>query len=359
MKVVLPSYVAVIGCVPTARFVPVLLVAPVIVNVATPAVDRVAVPFVTVPSLNVTEPAGIAVPDEGRTVAVKTIVRRAASPALLAGLSDDVSPVVVAILTGGATTIRLTGAETLPANVVVPANTATIEWVPGASVLAGTVNAADPVAAMVASPSVLAPSLNVTVPDGIGVVAATTARSVTLSFERIEFADVDTFVIVVIGCGTKVTGSVLEPPPEDVTVIDADGTVMFTARVPVVSSAPRGSVGRLVLAESVGLIEASLDVALILNIPLVSSKRALSTVTSSTSALSLVIVVELGAAAVTRINAGRAVASVGRIVAKNLPEIGSLVRVVGGIPRPVAVRVASPDERANTLIFAVAGAVLE
>lgn len=77
VKVVLPSYVAVIGCVPTARFVPVLLVAPVIVNVATPAVDRVAVPFVTVPSLNVTEPAGIAVPDEGRTVAVKIIAGRA------------------------------------------------------------------------------------------------------------------------------------------------------------------------------------------------------------------------------------------------------------------------------------------
>ena len=67
MKVALPAYVAVIGCVPTARFVPVLLVAPVIVNVATPDVVRVAVPFVTVPSLNVTVPVAAV----GETVAVR------------------------------------------------------------------------------------------------------------------------------------------------------------------------------------------------------------------------------------------------------------------------------------------------
>lgn len=123
-NVALPAYVAVIRCVPTPRFVPVLLVAPVIVNVATPDVLRVAVPLVTVPSLNVTVPVGIAVPDEGLTVAVNTTVRPATFPVLRAGLSDEVSPVVVATTTGGATTTTLTGADALPANVVFPANTA-------------------------------------------------------------------------------------------------------------------------------------------------------------------------------------------------------------------------------------------
>lgn len=261
VKVALPPYVAVIGCVPTARFVPVLLVAPVIVNVATPAVERVAVPFVTVPSLKVTVPVGMAVPEAGLTVAVNTTVLAAAFPLLRAGLSDEVSPVVVATITGGATTTMLTGADTLPANVVEPANTAVIGCVPGASVSAGTVNVADPLGSMVASPRVVAPSLNVTLPLGIGVLAATTAVSVTLSFEIIELADGDNVVVVVIGCGTKVTGSVLDPPREDVTIIDDAGTVVFTTIVPEGSSIPNGSVGRLVLAESAGIREASLDVA--------------------------------------------------------------------------------------------------
>lgn len=258
-KVALPPYVAVIGCVPTARFVPVLLVAPVIVNVATPEVLRVAVPLVTVPSLNVTVPVGSAVPDDGLTVAVKTTVRPAAFPVLRAGLSDEVSPVVVATITGGATTTTLTEADALPANVVFPAKTAENECVPGARVLGGTVNVAGPLGAMVPTPSVVVPSLNVTLPEGIGVLAATIAVSTTLSFEIIELADADSVVVVVIGCGTKVTGNVAEPPPEDATVIDEDGTVVFTTSVPVASSVPNGRVGRLVLADSIGFREASLD----------------------------------------------------------------------------------------------------
>ena len=130
---------------------------------------------------------------------------------------------------------------------------------PGASVLEGTVNVADPVGAISATPSVVVPSLNVTLPEGIGVLAATIAVSTTLSFETIELADAKRFVVVVIGCGTKVTGNVLEPPPDDVTVIDDEGTVVFTTSVPVASSVPNGRVGRLVLAESVGFREASLD----------------------------------------------------------------------------------------------------
>lgn len=47
------------------------------------------------------------------------------------------------------------------------------------------------------------------------------------------------------------------------------------------------------------------------------------------------------------------------IAAKNLPEIGSFVIVVVGIPAPVAIKVASPEERANMLILAVAGEGLE
>jgi hypothetical protein len=66
-------------------------------------------------------------------------------------------------------------------------------------------------------------------------------------------------VVVVISCGTKFTGNVLDPPPEEVMVIDAEGTVVFTTSVPVASRVPNGSVGRLVLAESAGCREASLD----------------------------------------------------------------------------------------------------
>jgi hypothetical protein len=153
----------------------VLLVAPVIVNVATPEALRVEVPLVTVPSLKVTFPVGTAVPVEGRTVAVKTTVRPAALPDLRAGLSEEVRPVLVATITGGATTTILAGAEALPAKVLVPAYTAVIACVPGASVLGGTVNVADPLWVTVATPRVVVPSLNVTVPEGIGVLAATTA----------------------------------------------------------------------------------------------------------------------------------------------------------------------------------------
>ena len=118
---------------------------------------------------------------------------------------------------------------------------------------------AEPVGAMVATPSVVVPSLNVTVPEGIGVLAATIAVRTTLSFEIIELADADSVVVVVIGCGTKVTGSVLDPPLEDVTVIDDDGTVVLTTSVPFASKDPRGRAGRLVLAESAGCREVSLD----------------------------------------------------------------------------------------------------
>lgn len=179
-KVELPAYEAVIGCVPTARLVPVLLVAPVMVNVATPDEFTVAVPLVTVPSLNVTVPVGSAVPDEALTVAVNTTVRPAAFPVLRAGLRDEVRPVVVATITGGATTTTLTGADALPANVLAPANTAVNACVPGVSVLAGTVNVVDPVGESVATPSVVVPSLKVTLPEGIGVLAATIAVRTTL-----------------------------------------------------------------------------------------------------------------------------------------------------------------------------------
>lgn len=68
-------------------------------------------------------------------------------------------------------------------------------------------------------------------------------------------------MVVVIGCGTKITGNVADPPLDDVTVIEDDGTVVFTTRLPVASKAPKGSIGRLVLAERVGFRETSLDVA--------------------------------------------------------------------------------------------------
>ena len=79
--------------------------------------------------------------------------------------------------------------------------------------------------------------------------------------EIIELAEVESVVVVVIGCGTKVTGSVLAPPADDITEIEDEGTVVFTTSAPVASSVPSGSVGRLVLAESVGFADKSLDSA--------------------------------------------------------------------------------------------------
>ena len=68
-------------------------------------------------------------------------------------------------------------------------------------------------------------------------------------------------MVVVIGCGIKVTDIVFVPPAADVTVIDDEGTVVSTTSVPVASKVPNGWVGRLVLAESVGRSDASLEVA--------------------------------------------------------------------------------------------------
>ena len=180
MKVALPEYVAVIGCVPTARLVPVLLVAPVMVKVATPEVFTATVPLETVPSLNSTVPVGTAVPVEGRTVAVNTTVRPAAFPVLRAGFSEEVRLVVVATFIGGAATTMLMGVETLPAKAVEPANTAVRVWLPVASEPAGTVNVASPVGAIVATPRVVAPSLKLTEPAGTGVLTATTAVNIKL-----------------------------------------------------------------------------------------------------------------------------------------------------------------------------------
>ena len=152
-----------------------MLVAPVIVSVATPDVFTVAVPLITVPSLNVTVPVGTTVPEEGLTVAVNTTVRPAALPVLRAGLSDEIKSVAVATSTGGATTTILIGTEMLAAKLGAPPYTAVIGCVPGVRVLAGTFKVAEPVSVTVETPSVLVPSLNVTLPVGIKVFAATTA----------------------------------------------------------------------------------------------------------------------------------------------------------------------------------------
>ena len=172
-------------------------------------------------------------------------------------------------------------------------------------------------------------------------------------------ADAESLVVVTVVWGTKVTGRVLTPPAAEVTVIDDDGTVVATISVPSASRAPRGSVGRLVIAERVGLSVASLDDAWILNCPVASSNIACEMVTSSTKALSRMTVVEFGAVEVTRIAAGRACGSVGIIAAKNRPDTGSRVKAVVGIPTPLATRVASPAERAKTLTLALVAVVLE
>jgi hypothetical protein len=81
--------------------------------------------------------------------------------------------------------------------------------------------------------------------------------------------------------------------------------------------------------------------------------------TSSTNGLSRTTGEDCGADAVTCMNAGRLVGSVGRIDAKNRPDVTSLIIVVEGIPTPDAVKVASPEDRAKTLIFAFAESFLE
>ena len=104
---VFPPYDAEIACVPVARLV--------VENVAFPVPSRVLVPSCVFPSEKATEPVGTPLPDAGETSAEKVILVPATAVVL-----EEVSLVVVAIVTGAAFTVRLIAADSLTANVSSP-----------------------------------------------------------------------------------------------------------------------------------------------------------------------------------------------------------------------------------------------
>src|SRR5262249_19235516 len=94
----------------------------------------------------------------------------------LAGLSEEVSAVVVVPLT-----VCVRAADVLAAKLASPLYTAVIEWLPRVSVAVA--NVAVPEALSVTALSVVAPSLNVTLPVAVpapGATAAIVAVNVTL-----------------------------------------------------------------------------------------------------------------------------------------------------------------------------------
>lgn len=132
-------------------------------NVAWPALS-VPVPRVVVPSRNATVPVGV---PTAVTVAVKVTVCPAVE-----GFSEEATAVVV----GRPTTVCVSAAEVLPANVASPEYFAVIECEPAVSV--EVVNVACPTL-RVPVPMLVAPSKNVAVPVGVPAVAETVAVNVT------------------------------------------------------------------------------------------------------------------------------------------------------------------------------------
>jgi hypothetical protein len=157
-----------------------------VVNVAVPP-DRVLVPSVVLPSLNVTVPVGLPAPGaETATVAVKVTLCPTTD-----GLSDEVTVVVVLALF----TTWVNTALVLPLKLESPLYFAVIEWDPTDSVLVMKVVEPD---ARVPVPRVVVPSRKVTVPVGVPVpeVGATVAVNVTDCPKTDGFADDVTVVVV-------------------------------------------------------------------------------------------------------------------------------------------------------------------
>jgi hypothetical protein len=103
--VVLPAYDAVIDCVPAAREV--------VLKEAAPLPLSVAVPSAVVPSMKVTVPVGVVVPDAGETMAVNVTLW----PVLIC-VAEAVNAVVVA--TKVCVTLTVTAVETELELVVLP-----------------------------------------------------------------------------------------------------------------------------------------------------------------------------------------------------------------------------------------------
>jgi hypothetical protein len=136
-------------------------------KVATPEAFSVPVPSVVVPFLKVTVPVGVPVPDWRVTVAVKVTFWHQTE-----GLSEEVRAVDVLALP----TVWVRTALVLPARLGLPPYTAVMEWAPRERVDVAKV-ATPPVSGAV--PSVVLPSLNVTVPVGVPAALFTVAVKVT------------------------------------------------------------------------------------------------------------------------------------------------------------------------------------
>jgi hypothetical protein len=137
-----------------------------VVKVARPAPSRVPVPSAVEPSLKLTIPVGI--PPELVTVAVKVIpwVR-------LLGFNDEATLTVLEFwLTDCVNTD-----DALPAYTRSPPKIAVIEWLPAASALV--LNVAWPLPLSEPVPSIVAPSIKVTVPVGVMIRPLTLAVNVT------------------------------------------------------------------------------------------------------------------------------------------------------------------------------------
>jgi len=162
-----PPYTAVIECEPT--------LSEVVMNVAVPEPFSVFVPSAVVPSLNVTVPVGV---PETRPF---TTAVNVTDPPENAGFVLDVSAVVVFCCTTCVNT-----AEVLGRLFASPPYAAVIMCEPTAKVAVENVATPEPLSVPV--PSVVPPSLNVTVPVGVPELPVTVAVNVTGAPESDGFA---------------------------------------------------------------------------------------------------------------------------------------------------------------------------
>jgi hypothetical protein len=149
---VLPPYTAVNEWLPPVNVDTVVTAAP---------PESVAVPMTVLPSLNVTVPVGVPVPELGLTTAL-----RVTDCPYTDGFKFDVSTVVVTAGPVGALTVCVIADELLPEKFVAPPYDAVSECAP--AVKLETANVAVPLES-VAVPRTVVPSRNVIVPVGVPV----------------------------------------------------------------------------------------------------------------------------------------------------------------------------------------------
>jgi len=194
VKLLSALYVAVIECPPTASVVVVrAAVLPVRLTVAT----------VAAPSLNVTVPVGVPAP--GATAA--TVAVKVSDWPKTDGFGPVVRATVVVVLAWFTTWVRVL--EVLVPKLASPPYTAVIECEATESAAVANVATPDPLSVPV--PSVVAPSLNVTVPVGVPPLPVTVAVKVTDCPNTEGFCE-DVSVVVLGLTTTRVAVVVTEPP---------------------------------------------------------------------------------------------------------------------------------------------------